>query len=571
MSKKLSTAERIQQSHKIHNSKYDYSLWPSDVKLATLVDIICPEHGKFEQTIKNHITAGHGCRLCHNDRLGKQRKLPTAHFITKSNEMHNNKYDYSMWDSNISSADIVDIVCLVHGTFAQRVNKHMSGDGCPVCKQDTLSKAMKKDVSHFLNQMKITHGSLYDYSLLPPVVYSDQKVDIICNAHGQFSQQANAHILGQGCPACKKIRTKTTNLNKYGTTHWVNKHIPPDVVTKLESIDWLVEQHHTNKLSQLEIAEGLGVSATTVARSMKTFDIEIRNYFTSIGQKEIEQFLVDAGVDIVTNTRSIIPPYELDIYLPEYNLAIEYNGLYWHSDAAGKDSTYHLNKTQQCENNNIRLIHIFEDEWKNMKQQCKDTILHFVGKSKKGDYARKCTTKEISWKQAKEFLTKYHLLGAGTCGNYRIGSFNTNDELIGVMVFGQQNNERSTPGVIELKRFVTNKKNNPGLGSKMFKYALDDKQYEQVIAFVDRRWFTGLVKDYIGFTLLYTTQPTIWWTDGKSRFHRRYITKQQLVDRGYDANKSKKTILAEQHIYRIWDCGKIKLCYNRTKDVAIGQ
>lgn len=129
------------------------------------------------------------------------------------------------------------------------------------------------------------------------------------------------------------------------------------------------------------------------------------------------------------------------------------------------------------------------------------------------------------------------------------------------MVFGQLNNENSKTG-IELKRFITNKKNNPGLGSKMFKYAITQKQYSTIIAFVDRRWFTGLVKQYIGFNLINIIKPAVWWTDGNRRYHRRFLTKKQLIDNGCDPSKSKRALLAEMGYSRIWDAGKLKLAWN---------
>ena len=65
---------------------------------------------------------------------------------------------------------------------------------------------------------------------------------------------------------------------------------------------------------------------------------------------------------IDTNTRKIIKPLELDFYLPDLKLAIEFNGTYWHSKNAGKDKEYHLNKSILCREKGIRLIHIYEFE-----------------------------------------------------------------------------------------------------------------------------------------------------------------------------------------------------------------
>jgi hypothetical protein len=92
----------------------------------------------------------------------------------------------------------------------------------------------------------------------------------------------------------------------------------------------------------------------------------------SSGESVFQNFLSDQGLDFVTNTRKIIPPFELDIYIPGTNLAIEFNGLFWHSQ---KDKYYHLNKTLRCREFGIQLFHIFESEDVDL---WKERILNFL-------------------------------------------------------------------------------------------------------------------------------------------------------------------------------------------------
>ncbi len=81
-------------------------------------------------------------------------------------------------------------------------------------------------------------------------------------------------------------------------------------------------------------------------------------------EKEIVTFIKSFySGEVLENSRKIIPPFELDIYIPEKKLAIEYNGLYWHSEEKGKDKHYHKNKYNLCKDKDIRLITIFEDEY----------------------------------------------------------------------------------------------------------------------------------------------------------------------------------------------------------------
>lgn len=363
-----------------------------------------------------------------------------------------------------------------------------------------------------------------------------------------------------------KDKTKTTLNDRYGVNNINQLHLDPSVLLKLNNRDYMARLHIDEHQSIFDMATLLGVSVYAIYRYLKLHGIENQHYNNtnevSRGHQEIVDFIKSLGItNIVVNDRVQIYPKELDIYLPDLNIAIEYNGNFWHSELF-KDKRYHLGKTLDCDAKSIRLIQIMEDEWQNQKQQCKDTLTHLFGKSERGTYARNTTIREIPWKLAKDFLNQHHLLGSGTSGTYRFGAFDKNDVLIGVMVFGQQTNENSSG--IELKRFVTNKKNNPGLGSKIFKHAINTMNTDRVYAFVDRRWFTGLVKQFIGFEQVGITDPVIWWTDGKQRKHRRFVTKRQILKTDGDLVVSKREYLRQRGYLRIWDCGKIKLMWQRS-------
>ena len=134
---------------------------------------------------------------------------------------------------------------------------------------------------------------------------------------------------------------------------------------------------------------------------------------------------------ILKNNRSIING-ELDIYLPELQIAIEFNGIYWHSDIY-KDKNYHINKTNECINLNIKLIHIWEDEWLQKKEIILSRIKNLIGISNK-IYARKCIIKEIDNKEYKLFIEENHLQGF-VGAKIKLGLFH-NNEIVSVMSFG---------------------------------------------------------------------------------------------------------------------------------------
>src|SRR6185503_13523229 len=131
---------------------------------------------------------------------------------------------------------------------------------------------------------------------------------------------------------------------------------------------------------------------------------------SSIFEKEITEYIksiLPPTEIILENTKSTLSNnYELDIYIPFKKIAIECNGLFWHGEVGGnKSKKYHLNKTLECENLGIRLIHILEDEWLLRKDIVKNKLSNIFG-VKKSDtiYARNCDIKEISSTEKNVFL-----------------------------------------------------------------------------------------------------------------------------------------------------------------------
>ena len=122
-----------------------------------------------------------------------------------------------------------------------------------------------------------------------------------------------------------------------------------------------------------------------------------KNKGVSKGEKEVVTFVksISKG-EVIENDRNIIAPKELDVYIPEKNFAIEYNGLYWHSEGGDCYSDYHLNKTKMCMNKGIRLLHIYENEWRDKQDICKSMIASALGVYERKEFARKCEVREVT-------------------------------------------------------------------------------------------------------------------------------------------------------------------------------
>jgi hypothetical protein len=268
--------------------------------------------------------------------------------------------------------------------------------------------------------------------------------------------------------------------------------------------------------------------------------------------------------EIILNSRDIISPYEIDIYLPEINLAIEFNGLYWHSEF-NKDKGYHYSKSMLCGENNIQLIHIWEDDWVYKNDIIKSMLLNKLDKSIK-IYARKCKIKEVSdSKLVREFLDRNHIQGYST-SSYKIGLY-YNDELVSLMTFSKPRKmmgQKAIEGEYELSRFC-NKLNHSVVGgaSKLFKYFLDNYNPKKVTSFSDISYSEGKLYDKLGFDYIeQNIKLNYYWVLDKKRYHRYNFRKQNLIKMGYDSNKSEDEIMYEDlGAFRIWGTGHKKWVY----------
>ena len=296
-------------------------------------------------------------------------------FIEKARQIHNDKYDYSKVNY-VNSRTKVCIICPTHGEFWQTPHNHLKGYGCAECGKEKshLSKITTED---FIVKSKEIHGNKYDYS---KACYKtcDTKVCIICPEHGEFWQTPSNHINGSGCPKCANEKRKNTLLKD----------------TKLF------------------------IDAATLIHGEKTED-EIISLFSEIEHQQ--------------HNREILNGMEIDIYIPSLKLGIEYNGLRWHSEEFGKDHRYHLDKLNKCNEQGIKLIQIFEDEWINHRDICESKLKQICGLNTNPKiYARKCEIREISNKnEVYEFLDKNHIQGR-TGFTIALGAYYQNN-LVGVL------------------------------------------------------------------------------------------------------------------------------------------
>lgn len=262
--------------------------------------------------------------------------------------------------------------------------------------------------------------------------------------------------------------------------------------------------------------------------------------------------------EVIQSSRNVIGK-ELDIYVPKKHLAIEFDGLYWH-DERRKDWNYHLDKTTQCDNVGVHLIHVFEDEWNFKKDIVKSRIAGLLGFNHT-IYARKCIVREITYHESAMFLDANHI--QGTCVSKWRYALQYNGEIVAVMTFGRS---RFSSNGVELLRYCSKCGINVvGGAGKLFKYFVtSNSDIVSVVSYADRRWSNASAfYQKLGFTLSGVTQPAYYYVINGYRHNRLEFTKQRLVSDGYDPNMTEHDIMLSRKIYRIYDCGNYKYMWHR--------
>lgn len=271
----------------------------------------------------------------------------------------------------------------------------------------------------------------------------------------------------------------------------------------------------------------------------------------SIKEKEVYNF-------IKSNYKGkIIKSYrdglESDIYLSDLKIGFEFNGLYWHSEE-WKDKWYHLNKTKHFNKKDIKIIHIWEDDWTFKTNIVKSQIKNKIGITENKIFARKCEVKEIKdSKIATKFLNENHIQGRVN-SKLKIGLY-YKDELVSLMTFDNYEGRKKMPiGNWNINRFC-NKLNTNVVGgaSKLLAYFIKNYDVNRIISYADRDWSEGNLYKRLGFSKISESNPDYKYIVENKRIHKSRFRKSRL-----NTNLSESLEMKKSQIPRIWDCGKIK-------------
>lgn len=598
MARKLNTLDFIQKAVIIHGEKYDYSLVNYN-NSKKKIKIICHKHGEFQQTPNSHLN-GAGCPVCSRLSITNKNRLNNENFIKKANMIHDNKYDYSK-ANYINSSSIITIICQRHGKFNQIAHYHLSGNGCPHC-----GGSVKSSTKIFIEKAKIIHNNRYNY-LKVDYKNSRSKVIITCPDHGEFQQTPNKHLSGRGCPYCAgnkipsfehiiELSNKSHNnkyqylkINKNRLIILCQKHGVFDqeysvhvsghgcpkcgvdtirsksTLTGIEFID-RSKYVHDNKYDY---------SKTNYINSRSKVKIICPNHglFEQIAGDhllghgctkcstildsnpilDVKNFLQDNDISFTENVRSVIKPYEIDLFIPKFNLGIEFHGLYWHSynkKETTKQKFKHHNKASLANNNNIKLIQIFEHEWAYKQSLIKSMILSKLGLNTSKIAARKCNILNLTNMEYNKFLEDNHLQGK-IGSRYKFGLC-YNDNL--VMVLGVNKHHKYD---FELMRVATLQNHSVVGGfSKLLKH-FSSQVNGKILTYCDRRYSNGDLYHKNGFKLTHVSNPNYFYLKNKKVYSRQQYQKHKLYKKldNFNDSLSESENMFNNGFRRCWDAG----------------
>ena len=269
------------------------------------------------------------------------------------------------------------------------------------------------------------------------------------------------------------------------------------------------------------------------------------------------EILNDIGItNIITNSKKIIAPYEIDIYLPDHNYAIEVNGDYWHSfgdKETRKEQKYHQNKFLQCRDKGIKLIQLSEYLIVTHLPKVIKKLKHdLIGADKV--FGRKCDCKIIDKQEANAFLDTNHFQNGSNHSSIHVGLYHK-AELISVMTFGKPRfNSNFEWEIIRLATI----KNVIGGTSKMFSKFVKTANPKSVISYSDNCYGDGAVYKKLGFTFDKITDPSYMFSKN-GIFYSRFVTQKHKLA-GFLGDKFDNTLTEAENMFnagyrRIWDAG----------------
>lgn len=489
-------------------------------------------------------------------------------WLEKFAEAHGVDYDYADLGDIPGGRTPITIRCREHGPFLQTAQKHAAGQGCPLCARRLRSESQRMSTEAWIERARAVHTDHEHYDYAQVDYQGDRsKVRIVCRYHGPFEQTAGEHTQGRGCTACgneAKRRGRQKDL-----AHFVARaramhgdkydYSRVNYGSALEKVEIVCPKHGAFWQTPANHGHGYGCQKCVSGAPSKKED-------------DLFAFVKSLRPDAEQSNRKLIAPKELDIVVPALKLAIEFNGVYWHSD---RRSAAHAANTKRlaCAAIGYRLITIACEDWKRRRPQMEQLVRHALGATGGPRLnARDCEVREVPNPAAVAFLDAHHPQAPAAIYTARFGLYHPVQGLVALMTFDRDVYSRNRTGepVWDLSRFASCATVRGG-ASKLFTAARRALGFGRVVSYSANDWFAGGVYAALGFERVAEVPPDYrvyhhaLGFRPKSSWARKHIPA-RLVQIGrsdiqYDPAtdpRSEWQIEDVVNALRVWDSGKVK-------------
>lgn len=523
------TEEFINEATSIYGDNYSFDC-TEYINNKTKVAVECKKDGIFYRN-PLMLLRGYGCPYCSKKHFYSYKeymkllkeKYGDIYSITEEDFSHRDKKQYAIFK------------CEKHGYFKTKPAQLLTSCCCKDCNREKKLEELKHKAKEF-------YGANYE------VFYNnetDKKINVKCKKHNIVTSLWKQHLFKNKfiCSECyKEERLKDNEKSFFKRAN--------ELYNSFYSYkgDYTTSQNYITAICPIH-----GIFKVTPNDHIcKHSGCPKCGNRLSNGENEIYEFCKTLNDDVIQRDKSIINPYELDICVPNKNLAIEYNGLTWHSEQYKENAkVYHIQKTNLCNDKGIKLIHIFEDEWLEKNNIVKSMIEREISEMETVIMVEECETRKVSTKETTDFLEKNYIKGKHN-STYKYGLY-YKKELLLLSTFKKKNRSNEYQLQCFCPKLFTRVVNGE---EKLLDIFIKEVNPKRIAVYVDKRFSNGSEFERLGFIKIGETQPNYYYCNRQHRENKLKYTKRKLVKQGFDDNKTEHQIMLDRGIYRIYDCGE---------------
>lgn len=457
--------------------------------------------------------------------------------------------------------------------YEQLPANFFKGNGCPKCANHALMNYTPANFLAFFDK-----NFSKRYTLISEYKTYDKELILVDKQCGtKFRTTARKLLTKQEvCPSCRKRTHNEVSPQEFADKFKTYESSEEYRINNLH--DYLNNRHdlifthkkcnHVFAMSAHNFQRGQRCPKCARKGNSSKAELEVKSFIESIYSGKVEKQMMQVCDPYIRRQKN----FEIDIYLPDKKIGIDYHGLRFHSTEKIEERDYHYEKYEFADKAGIRLIQIFEDEWFYKKEIVKTKIAHIIQESiaEYKVYARDCYIRELSNLEKRDFLDRHHIQGSDR-SILKLGMFTKgDDELVSVLTIGNPrkiHNQKKTEGCYELSRFASHS-NYIVIGgfSKLLNYFKTNYDFDKLFTFADLRWSVGNVYEKHGFKLSHQSAPSYsYWhkkhAERYQRLHRWGFRKSSLLEKFPDIENqdelTEEEIMLMKGYYRIYDCGML--------------